>query len=80
MFGTVPSSSRLIGLGIPAEPLFRSTFKQTGIDENRVAKGYYAATGVRPHNLDRVEAYGIHLPPEMFEKRILMKCGGRVST
>jgi pilus assembly protein CpaF len=55
-------------------------FKQTGIDENRVAKGYYAATGVRPHNLDRVEAYGIHLPPEMFEKRILMKCEGRVST
>jgi pilus assembly protein CpaF len=55
-------------------------FKQTGIDENRVAKGYYAATGVRPHNLDRIEAYGIHLPPEMFEKRILMKCEGRVST
>ena len=53
-------------------------FKQTGLDANRVAKGVFMATGVRPTLTDRLEAYGISLPPEMFEKRVLMTCEGRI--
>lgn len=55
-------------------------FKQTGIDENRVAKGYFAATGVRPYYSDRIETAGISLPGEMFEKRVLMRCEGRLTS
>jgi pilus assembly protein CpaF len=55
-------------------------FKQTGIDENRVAKGFYAACGVRSSLMDRIEASGLSLPSDLFEKRILMKCEGRVNS
>jgi pilus assembly protein CpaF len=54
-------------------------FRQTGLDEKRVAKGYFSTTGMRPLLQDRLEAHGVSLPPEMFEKRILMKCEGFVS-
>ncbi len=46
-------------------------FKQTGLDDKRRAQGYFAATGIRPHCLDRMEASGITLPVEMFEERML---------
>jgi pilus assembly protein CpaF len=46
-------------------------FKQTGLDENRRAQGYFATTGVRPHCLERLESSGYGLPPSMFEQRIL---------
>jgi len=52
-------------------------FRQTGLDAHRVAKGYFCATGMRPLLQERLEAHGVSLPPEMFEKRILMKCEGR---
>jgi pilus assembly protein CpaF len=52
-------------------------FKQTGLDANKVAMGYFATTGIRPALLDRIEAHGISLPAEMFEKRVLMRCEGR---
>jgi len=55
-------------------------FKQTGIDENRVAKGYFAATGVRPYHTERLETSGFSLPGEMFEKRILLRCEGRLTS
>jgi pilus assembly protein CpaF len=47
------------------------TFTQTGLDENRVAQGFFAATGIRPHFLDRLESCGLSLPVEMFEERML---------
>jgi pilus assembly protein CpaF len=53
-------------------------FKQIGLDENRVAKGYFCATGLRPNLLSRLEAYGVSVPVEMFEKRILLQCSGKV--
>jgi pilus assembly protein CpaF len=46
-------------------------FKQTGVDEQRRAQGYFHTTGLRPHYLERLTACGVELPPEMFERRIL---------
>jgi pilus assembly protein CpaF len=46
-------------------------YHQTGLDEDRNAQGYYAATGIRPHCLDRLASCGIEMPVEMFEERIL---------
>jgi len=46
-------------------------FKQTGVDENRVAQGYHYCTGIRPKCLEALETSGNGLPAEMFENRIL---------
>ncbi len=46
-------------------------FKQTGVDENRVAQGYFFSTGIRPQCLERLEISGNTLPVELFERRIL---------
>ena len=46
-------------------------FKQTGVDEDRVAQGYFTCTGIRPKCLERFEMAGVKLPPEMFERRNL---------
>jgi pilus assembly protein CpaF len=46
-------------------------FKQTGLDENGVATGYFYANGVRPRAIDRLEAAGIQLPLDMFERRTI---------
>jgi pilus assembly protein CpaF len=46
-------------------------YKQTGLDENRVAQGYFASTGIRPECLAKLEASGVVVPIELFERRIL---------
>jgi pilus assembly protein CpaF len=46
-------------------------FKQTGVNEQRVAEGYYSTTGVRPQCLERLTSSGEDVPTEMFEQRIL---------
>jgi pilus assembly protein CpaF len=46
-------------------------FKQTGLDEQKRAQGYFYANGIRPKCLERLEVTGTHLPLEMFERRIL---------
>jgi pilus assembly protein CpaF len=46
-------------------------YRQTGVDENRVAQGYFYASGLRPHCLERLEVAGARLPLEMFERRII---------
>jgi pilus assembly protein CpaF len=46
-------------------------FKQTGVDENRVAQGYFFSTGIRPQSLERLEVSGAALPVELFERRVL---------
>ena len=51
-------------------------FKQTGVDENGAATGYFYACGIRPKCLERLESYGIHLSPEMFERRNLPHAAG----
>jgi pilus assembly protein CpaF len=46
-------------------------FKQTGVDEKRVAQGYFFAAGIRPQCLERLEISGFGLSPSMFERRML---------
>src|SRR5437588_1854367 len=46
-------------------------FKQTGVDDQRRAQGYFQATGIRPHCLPRLAALGAALPPALFDRRIL---------
>jgi pilus assembly protein CpaF len=46
-------------------------YKQTGVDDKKTAQGYFHCTGIRPKCLDRLEAAGIRLPFEMFERRVL---------
>jgi len=46
-------------------------FKQTGVDEDRVAQGYFFCTGIRPKCLERLEVAGMKLPNELFERRML---------
>jgi pilus assembly protein CpaF len=46
-------------------------FKQTGVDDSRAAQGYFFANGIRPKCLERLEAAGVRLPVEMFERRML---------
>ncbi len=43
-----------------------SSFKQTGIDPNGNVLGTFHATGVRPKFLDRLTAFGVKLPDDMF--------------
>ncbi len=47
------------------------TFKQTGLDSQRRAQGYFCATGIRPRCLDRLTECGVTLPSDLFEERIL---------
>ncbi len=46
-------------------------YKQTGLDENRVAQGYFSTTGIRPAILTRLEVSGVPVPIELFERRVL---------
>src|SRR5947207_6100396 len=46
-------------------------FKQTGVDPEGHAQGYFQATGIRPRCLERLAAAGLQLPVEMFERRTL---------
>ncbi len=46
---------------------------QDGVDESSRARGHFEATGVRPMCMDRLEAIGIHLPPNIFRKRVMMQ-------
>jgi pilus assembly protein CpaF len=46
-------------------------FKQTGIDENRVAQGHFISTGIRPKCLEHLEIMGVKLNRDMFEGRQL---------
>jgi pilus assembly protein CpaF len=46
-------------------------FKQTGVDASLIAQGYFQGTGVRPNCLERLASFGVALPPQTFERRIL---------
>jgi pilus assembly protein CpaF len=52
-------------------------FKQTGVDERGNAQGYFSVNGIRPKCLERLEAAGIRLPYEMFERGILHASGAQ---
>ncbi len=42
-------------------------FRQQGIGEGGVVQGHFSATGVRPHFAERLRAFGIRLPEDMFD-------------
>jgi pilus assembly protein CpaF len=46
-------------------------FTQTGVDEKGAARGYFHANGIRPQFLSKIEAAGIALPFDLFERRTL---------
>lgn len=43
------------------------TFKRTGVDQNGAVRGYFCATGVRPKFVERLQAFGIKLPDEVYD-------------
>ncbi len=47
-------------------------FRQTGIDDDRMAQGHFSSTGIRPQCLERLETSGAGLPVAMFERRVLI--------
>jgi pilus assembly protein CpaF len=46
-------------------------YKQTGLNDQGVAQGYFFSTGIRPKCLERLEVSGARVPIEMFERRML---------
>jgi len=46
-------------------------FEQTGVDKDQVAQGHFMATGMRPECLQRFEAAGIAVAPNLFERGVL---------
>jgi pilus assembly protein CpaF len=46
-------------------------YKQTGVDDDGVAQGYFLATGLRPKCLEKLEISGARVPVELFERRII---------
>lgn len=49
-------------------------FQQTGLDENRMVKGRFKATGVRPKFAERMAAKGISLPVNVFDPTKVYEC------
>ena len=49
--------------------LFR--FNQRGVDQEGNAFGDFEVCGVRPNLLNRLKAFGVEMPPDMFHRRIL---------
>jgi len=47
------------------------TYKQTGVDDDGVAQGYFCTTGIRPKCLERLMVAGAPVPVELFERRTL---------
>jgi pilus assembly protein CpaF len=45
-------------------------FEKQGLDPDRKVKGRFVATGVRPKFSEKLEAQGIHLPPELFSEEM----------
>src|SRR5918996_222716 len=42
-------------------------FEQTGLDGNGAVKGRFKATGIRPRFVEKLQARGIQVPPELFD-------------
>ncbi|MTI82201.1 MAG: CpaF family protein [Firmicutes bacterium] len=46
------------------------SFRQTGINQDSEVEGDFQSSGIRPKFIDRLEASGIKLPPELFQPSI----------
>lgn len=45
-------------------------FHQQGIDRNKRALGRFQATGIRPKFIEKIEAQGLHIRPEVFARGV----------
>jgi pilus assembly protein CpaF len=45
------------------------SYEQTGVDTNGHAMGHFIVTGIRPRVAERIEARGMSLPTELFQRR-----------
>jgi len=64
----VSSVSEIVGMeqtAITLQEIFR--FEKTGLGDNGEVLGQFRATGIRPKSIERFEAAGIYLPPQMFD-------------
>ncbi|SOE59630.1 Pilus assembly protein, ATPase of CpaF family [Burkholderia sp. OK233] len=43
------------------------TFRRTGVDQNGGVRGHFCATGVRPRFSERLQAFGIALPDQIYD-------------
>jgi len=43
------------------------TFKRTGVDQSGTVRGHFCATGVRPKFTERLQAFGIVLPDQLYD-------------
>ncbi|HVE08756.1 MAG TPA: CpaF family protein [Paraburkholderia sp.] len=43
------------------------TFKRTGVDQDGTVRGFFCATGVRPKFCERLAAFGLSLPDNVFD-------------
>jgi pilus assembly protein CpaF len=59
------------GALVETQDLF--VLERTGLSENGQVLGKFKATGARPLCLDRLKAYGMHLPPSIFAEEQLLK-------
>jgi pilus assembly protein CpaF len=50
---------------ITMQEIFKYT--QTGVDVDGTVQGYFCATGVRPHFLERLHSFGIDIPDSIFD-------------
>jgi pilus assembly protein CpaF len=46
-------------------------FEQTGVGPDGHATGHFVATGIRPRCCEKIEHRGIHLPAEIFARRVI---------
>jgi len=52
-------------------------YNQTGVDETGQACGNFEACGVRPLLLNRLLAKGVKMPPDLFQRRVLVGSGSK---
>jgi pilus assembly protein CpaF len=66
---SVSEISGLEGETIQMHDLF--LFEQSGVDSEGHATGKFIATGIRPRSAERIEHRGIHLPVDLFTRRVI---------
>lgn len=68
----VTSVTEVIGMEgdrITTQELFR--FNQLGVNEDGQAYGVFEASGILPHAIEQIRAYGVDLNPDFFQEREL---------
>jgi pilus assembly protein CpaF len=66
---TISEITGMEGDVVSMHDLFEYT--QTGVDKDYVVEGFFRATGIRPHCLNKLTLRGANLPPGLFNERRL---------